>query len=81
MLPPIVGEEGYEDKLSRYENFDNYCPFEMPHSYNQDFIIKSINFKEKDISTPETKQKFFENINNLLRQYSTSSKIILFKQC
>jgi hypothetical protein len=34
MLPPIVGEEGYEDKLSRYENFDNYCPFEMPHSYN-----------------------------------------------
>ena len=81
VIPPIIGEETNEEKLRRLENFA-VGSMEMPHMHNVNYLTKNIDFDGNYNSMSEEDQKtLFNSINNLLKQYSTSNRLLIFEDC
>ena len=82
LIPPSMDEESREQMLKRLENFSLYSPFEMPHTYNEQYLLRIIDF-DQDLSTmaEEDINKLKNEIENILKKYSLSSKVFVIKDC
>lgn len=82
MIPPVVGEETVEEKLRRWENFETNCSIQLPHQHNEQHLIRTIDFKESfDELSEEDQKQLKEDIMNLLKQFSLSNKLLIYKDC
>ena len=75
MIPAKAGVETSEMRLNRLQNFAEYCPFEMPTMAHISEVFAAIDF-EGDAS-----EEVLERIKNILLDFSSSGKLIIFKDC
>lgn len=80
-IPQVQGEST-EEKLKRFQNFQEECPLELVNMHNTNFLVKSIDFKGefKDMDGNEQKD-LITQIKSLLTSFSTSNKIYIVKDC
>lgn len=75
MIPAKEGVETSEDRLQRLQNFAEFCPFEMPLMAKVAEIFGAINFDG------EVNDEIINRIKNILLDFSSVGKIIVFKDC
>lgn len=75
LIPAKDGVEPSEHRLQRLQNFVEYCPFEMPTMAKVAALFSALEFEGE--VTPEILSK----IQNILLDFSSVGKLIVFKQC
>lgn len=75
MIPAKDGVETSENRLQRLQNFAEFCPFEMPLMAKVSEIFGAINFDG------EVNDDVINRIKNILLDFSSVGKIIVFKDC
>jgi len=75
MIPAKDGVETSENRLQRLQNFAEFCPFEMPLMAKVSEIFGAINFDG------EVNEDIINRIKNILLDFSSVGKIIVFKDC
>lgn len=75
MIPAKTGVETKEMRLHRLQNFAEFCPYEMPTMARISEIFAAINFDG------EVTEDIINRIKNILLDFSSSGKLIVFKDC
>ena len=75
LIPVKEGIESPEHRLKRLQNFVEYCPYEMPVMAKVVEMFAALNF-EGDVNDDILLQ-----IKNVLLDFSSSGKLIIFKDC
>lgn len=82
MIPPVIGEETSEEKLRRWENFETNCSIQLPHQHNSQHLIRTIDYEGSfDKLSEEDQKQLKEDVMNLLKQFSISNKLLIYKDC
>ena len=75
MIPAKSGVETKEMRLRRLQNFAEFCPYEMPTMARISEMFAAINFDG------EVTEDIVNRIKNILLDFSSSGKLIVFKDC
>lgn len=75
LIPDKNGHETNEDRLQRIQNFVEFCPFEMPAMVKTVDMITAITFDG------EITDEILNKIKNLLIDFSSSGKLLIYKDC
>ena len=75
MIPAKDGIETSENRLQRFQNFAEFCPFEMLLMAKVSEIFGAINFDG------EVNDDIINRIKNILLDFSSVGKVIVFKDC
>ena len=75
LIPVKEGIESPEHRLKRLQNFVEYCPYEMPVMAKVVEMFSALNF-EGDVN-----DDILLKIKNVLLDFSSSGKLIIFKDC
>ena len=75
LIPVKEGIEPPEHRLKRLQNFVEYCPYEMPVMAKVVEMFAALNF-EGDVN-----DDILLKIKNVLLDFSSSGKLIIFKDC
>ena len=75
MIPAKPGVETKEMRLHRLQNFAEFCPYEMPTMARISEMFAAINFDG------EVTEDIINRIKNILLDFSSSGKLIVFKDC
>lgn len=82
IIPASRTKETYDDRLKRLENFMLNSPIVMPHYHNIQFLANIIDFKEDfENLSPDEQNEIRNSIKDILIDYSTSNKVLIFKDC
>ena len=75
LIPPKELFESNESRLPRLQNFVEYCPYEMPVMAKVSELFEVFEF-EGDVT-----EDLLHRIKNILLDYSTAGKLLVFKDC
>lgn len=75
MVPAKAGVETSKDRLRRLQNFAEFCPFEMPEMAKIAEIFAAIDYEG------EVNEEIINRIKNILLNFSSVGKLIVFKDC
>ena len=75
LIPAKDGHETREDRLQRMQNFAEFCPFEMPIMAKVIEMSAAIDF-DGDVT-----DDLLNRIKNILIDFSSSGKLLIYKDC
>jgi hypothetical protein len=75
LIPAKDGHESTENRLRRLQNFAEFCPFEMPMMAKITEMFSAINFDG------EVTDDILDRIKKILIDFSSSGKLIVYKDC
>ena len=75
LIPTKEGIESPEHRLKRLQNFVEYCPYEMPVMAKVVEMFAALNFKG------DVNDDILLKIKNIILDFSSSGKLIIFKDC
>ena len=75
LIPAKDGHESNEDRLQRMQNFAEFCPFEMPTMAKITEMSAAIDF-DGDVT-----DELLSRIKNILIDFSSSGKLLIYKDC
>lgn len=75
MIPAKAGIETTEEKLRRFQNFVEFCPFEMPEMSKIAEIFTAIDYEGT------LNDEILTRIKNILLDFSSTGKLIMIKDC
>ena len=75
MIPARAGVETESERLRRLQHFAEFCPFEMPTMARIAEIFAAIDY-EGDLT-----DDVITRIQNILLDFSSVGKLIVFKDC
>lgn len=75
LIPAKNGHETREDRLQRMQNFAEFCPFEMPIMAKVIEMSAAIDF-DGDVT-----DDLLNRIKNILIDFSSSGKLLIYKDC
>lgn len=75
LIPAKDGHESTENRLRRLQNFAEFCPFEMPMMAKITEMFSAINFDG------EVTDDVLNRIKKILIDFSSSGKLIVYKDC
>ena len=81
MVPSTSLQETSAEKMRRTFNFATKCPYEFIHSHNQEIMTQTLAFGSIQDLNPQELEELRNRIYNVLKDFTTSNKLWIYKVC